>query len=135
MPTPIEPDRYDPATAAAMAELGNSLEGLPAYLGIRTTHVDPRRLIQPLFVRPGSGVRQEIGAMPGVCQLSIDEMVDVRKWTSGEFYKQFIEPTKRSAHVILPHGANGPAVDMITTKAVSFIRELSASHEHHHPRI
>jgi len=24
--------------------------------------------------------------------LSIDEMVDVRKWTSGEFYKQFIEP-------------------------------------------
>ena len=37
MPTPITPDRYDPATAAAMAGLGNGTDGLPAYLGIRTT--------------------------------------------------------------------------------------------------
>ena len=44
--------------------------------------------------------------------------------TVRPMHKQFIEPTKRNAHVILPHGANGPAVDMITTKAVSFIREL-----------
>ncbi len=46
--------------------------------------------------------------------------------TVRPMHKQFIEPTKRSAHVILPHGANGPAVDIITTKAVSFIRELRA---------
>lgn len=44
--------------------------------------------------------------------------------TVRPMHKQFIEPSKRSAHVILPHGANGPAVDIITTKAVSFIREL-----------
>lgn len=44
--------------------------------------------------------------------------------TVRPMHKQFIEPTKRSAHVILPHGANGPAVDMITTKAVSFIAQL-----------
>ena len=44
--------------------------------------------------------------------------------TVRPMHKQFIEPTKRNAHIILPHGANGPAVDMITTKAVSFIREL-----------
>jgi porphobilinogen synthase len=42
---------------------------------IRAVRLDPRRLIQPLFVRPGSKIRQEIGAMPGVHQLSIDEMV------------------------------------------------------------
>ena len=47
--------------------------------------------------------------------------------TVRPMHKQFIEPTKRNAHVILPHGANGPAVDMITTKAVSFIRELQAA--------
>lgn len=44
--------------------------------------------------------------------------------TVRPMHKQFIEPTKRHAHVILPHGANGPAVDMITTKAGSFIQSL-----------
>ena len=36
-------------------------------------------------------------------------------------HKQFIEPTKRNADIILPHGANGPAVDMSTTKVASVI--------------
>jgi porphobilinogen synthase len=42
---------------------------------VRSVRIDPKRLIQPLFVRPGSKIRQEIGAMPGVCQFSIDEAV------------------------------------------------------------
>ncbi len=42
---------------------------------IRATTIEPRRLVQPLFVRNGRGVRQEIGAMPGIFQLSIDELV------------------------------------------------------------
>ncbi|MBI2823974.1 MAG: porphobilinogen synthase [Planctomycetia bacterium] len=42
---------------------------------VRTTRLDARRLIQPLFVRPGRGVRQEIAAMPGQFQLSVDELV------------------------------------------------------------
>jgi uridine kinase len=44
--------------------------------------------------------------------------------TVRPMHKQFIEPTKREADVILPHGANGPAVDIITTKVVSLIRNL-----------
>jgi uridine kinase len=44
--------------------------------------------------------------------------------TVRPMHKQFIEPTKRHAHVILPHGANGPAVDIITTKVVTLIRDL-----------
>ncbi len=55
---------------------------------------------------------------------SAQSVIDQYLNTVRPMHKQFIEPTKRSAHVILPHGANGPAVDMITTKAVSFIREL-----------
>ena len=43
--------------------------------------------------------------------------------TVRPMHKQFIEPTKRRADVILPHGANGPAVDIITTKVVSLIRD------------
>ncbi|MDZ7862256.1 uridine kinase [Acidovorax sp.] len=44
--------------------------------------------------------------------------------TVRPMHKQFIEPTKRNADVILPHGANGPAVDIITTKVVNVIRDL-----------
>ena len=45
--------------------------------------------------------------------------------TVRPMHKQFIEPTKREADVILPHGANGPAVDIITTKVVTLIRDLN----------
>ena len=51
MPTPIHPDRYDAATAAAMADLGNGLDGLPAFLGIRTTHIGPATMTAELDVR------------------------------------------------------------------------------------
>jgi uridine kinase len=46
--------------------------------------------------------------------------------TVRPMHQQFIEPTKRYADVILPHGANGPAVDIITTKVVSLIRDLNS---------
>ena len=45
--------------------------------------------------------------------------------TVRPMHKQFIEPTKRNADVILPHGANGPAVDIITTKVKSLIRDIA----------
>jgi porphobilinogen synthase len=42
---------------------------------VRETHLVPSQLVLPLFVRAGSGVRQAIVAMPGVAQLSVDEML------------------------------------------------------------
>ena len=40
---------------------------------VRETHLHPGALISPLFICPGEGVRKEIGSMPGVFNLSIDE--------------------------------------------------------------
>ena len=40
---------------------------------VRETHLHPAALIYPLFICPGEGVRKEIGSMPGVFNLSIDE--------------------------------------------------------------
>jgi len=40
---------------------------------VRETHLHPGALIYPLFLCPGQGVRKEIGSMPGVFNLSIDE--------------------------------------------------------------
>jgi porphobilinogen synthase len=42
---------------------------------VRETRLSPDMFVYPLFVRTGEGIRQEVGSMPGVCQLSIDEAV------------------------------------------------------------
>ncbi len=51
MPRPVTPERYDTDTASAMTQLGDGLEGLPAYLGIRTTHIGPATMTAELDVR------------------------------------------------------------------------------------
>ena len=40
---------------------------------VRETRLEPSAFIYPLFICPGEGVRNEIGSMPGVFNLSIDE--------------------------------------------------------------
>ncbi|HKX29999.1 MAG TPA: porphobilinogen synthase [Blastocatellia bacterium] len=42
---------------------------------VRETRLNPSALIYPLFVCPGEGVRREVRSMPGVFNLSIDELV------------------------------------------------------------
>ncbi len=42
---------------------------------VRETRLDPSNLIYPLFVCPGEGVRREVRSMPGVFNLSVDELV------------------------------------------------------------
>lgn len=42
---------------------------------VRETTIEPGNLIYPLFLCPGKGVRNAIGSMPGVFNLSIDEAV------------------------------------------------------------
>jgi len=43
---------------------------------VRQTRISPANLILPLFVRPGKNIRQEISAMPGHCQRSLDLLAD-----------------------------------------------------------
>src|SRR6202020_2085660 len=42
---------------------------------VRETHLEPGALIYPLFLCPGEGVRRETGSMPGVFNLSIDDVL------------------------------------------------------------
>ncbi len=42
---------------------------------VRETRLDPPNFIYPLFVCPGEGVRREVRSMPGVFNLSVDELV------------------------------------------------------------
>ncbi len=43
---------------------------------VRETSLEIRHLIQPLFVTYGSGVRRPISSMPGVFQLSVDQLAE-----------------------------------------------------------
>lgn len=56
------------------------LRTTPALRGlVRETTLSVGDLIYPLFAVPGSGVRSEIGSMPGVFHLSVDILVDEAK--------------------------------------------------------
>jgi porphobilinogen synthase len=42
---------------------------------VSETRLTPDSFVYPMFVCPGEGVRKEVGSMPGVCNLSVDEAV------------------------------------------------------------
>ena len=42
---------------------------------LRETRLSPELFLYPLFVCDGEGQRREVSSMPGVCQLSVDEVV------------------------------------------------------------
>jgi porphobilinogen synthase len=42
---------------------------------VRETRLSPENLVYPMFVCPGEGVRKEVGSMPGVYNVSVDEAV------------------------------------------------------------
>jgi porphobilinogen synthase len=50
---------------------------------VRETRLHPGGLIYPLFLCPGEGIRREIGSMPGVFNLSIDEAVKEAESAAG----------------------------------------------------
>lgn len=58
--------RYRPRRLRASAEIRRL---------VRETRLSVDDFIYPLFVCPGSGVRREVGSMPGNFQLSVDELV------------------------------------------------------------
>jgi porphobilinogen synthase len=43
---------------------------------VRETHVSTHGLIYPMFVCPGTNVRNEVGSMPGVFQQSVDKFLE-----------------------------------------------------------
>ncbi len=54
---------------------GRRLRRTPALRAlVRETRLHPSMLVAPLFVRPGTHVREAIGSMPGQHRLSVDEL-------------------------------------------------------------
>ena len=64
-----------PLPTAVAAFRGRRLRRTPALRAlVRETRLHPSMLVAPLFVRPGTRIREEISAMPGQHRLSVDEL-------------------------------------------------------------
>ena len=76
MTVPTHPRREEmPTTKLNLTRRLRRLRRSPAMRDlIRETRLTPEMLVYPLFVCPGSGVRREVPSMPGVSQLSVDEV-------------------------------------------------------------
>lgn len=87
---------------------------------VRETHLRVEDLVYPLFVVPGEGVSTPVGSMPGVSQLSVDELVK----TCGAVLEDGVRA------VILfgipetkdPEGSEGYAEDGIIQRAVRALK-------------
>ncbi len=65
-------------TAAALLARPRRLRRTPALRAlVRETRLHPSMLVAPLFVRPGSGVREPVASMPGVDRVSPDVAAEV----------------------------------------------------------
>jgi len=88
---------------------------------VRETELSVRDLILPLFVRPGKGVRNEIGSMPGNYQLSVDTLIDEVGQAADLGVRAFILfgiPTYKDAT-----GSSALQDDGIVQKALRALRE------------
>jgi porphobilinogen synthase len=72
-----------PSSESARAATRGSMTGRPRRLRIspqmralvRETRLHPKMLVAPLFVRPGTGIREPISALPPHVRYSVDELV------------------------------------------------------------
>jgi porphobilinogen synthase len=69
-----------PTSQLALTRRLRRLRRTPALRSlVREARLSPDQFILPLFTTPGTGVRKQIGSMPGVMQLSVDQIVSEAK--------------------------------------------------------
>jgi len=87
---------------------------------VRETRLSPDSFIYPLFVCPGSSVRQEVASMPGVFQQSADRIVeDCREVESLGIPGVILFGLPETKD---PRGASSLAKDGVVQRAISAIR-------------
>ncbi len=84
---------------------------------VRETRLSPDALIYPLFVTPGRGVRHAVQSMPGVFQLSVDEVVKDAKAAAATGVPAvllFAAPSEKDAHASAAMDPKGLAAQAIS---------------------
>src|SRR5215471_919542 len=88
---------------------------------VRETHLTTTGLIYPMFVCPGTSVRQEVSSMPGIHQQSADRIVeDCREVESLGIPGIILFGLPESKD---PHGASSLAQNGVVQRAIEAIRK------------
>lgn len=88
---------------------------------VRETRLTPDALIYPLFVVPGRAVRHPVESMPGISQLSVDEVVKEAKSVAGAGVPAvllFAAPAGKDARASAARDPQG-----LAAQAISAIKE------------
>jgi len=88
---------------------------------VRETRLTPDALIYPLFVVPGRAVRRPVESMPGISQLSVDEVVKEAKSAAGAGVPAvllFAAPAEKDARASAARDPRG-----LAAHAISAIKE------------
>ena len=87
---------------------------------VRETRLSPEQLVYPLFIAPGTGVRREIGSLPGCFHLSADEAArEAREVEALGIGGVILFGLPREKDAL---GSEGYADDGVVQKAVASIR-------------
>jgi porphobilinogen synthase len=79
------PGRVDTATDLTLSRRPRRLRRSAAIRAlVRETRLSPDQFIYPLFVCSGEGQRRAVGSMPGVFQMSVDEIVREAEATKAD---------------------------------------------------
>ncbi len=84
---------------------------------VRETRLTPDAFIYPLFVVPGRGVRHAVESMPGISQVSVDEVVKDAKATAAAGVPAvllFAAPTEKDARASAALDPKGLAAQAIS---------------------
>jgi porphobilinogen synthase len=90
---------------------------------VRETPVEPSDLIYALFVVPGEGVRRPVASMPGVEQLSVDQLAREARELEALGLKAVLLFGLPSAKD--PHGLESYAHDGVVQQAIGALKESS----------
>jgi porphobilinogen synthase len=91
---------------------------------VRETTLAPDDLVYPLFVVPGKGVRRPVSSMPGVDQISVDELARVARELGSLGVKcvvLFGIPESKD-----PLGAESHAEDGVVQRAIRVLKDTSS---------
>jgi len=83
---------------------------------VRETRLTPDALIYPLFAVPGRAVRHPVESMPGICQLSVDELVKEAKAAAAAGVPAvllFAAPSRKDAQASDARDSHGLAAQAI----------------------
>ena len=133
---PIQIPKYDFTTHTRMAKTNLILPAKVIIVeGIFALYDEAmcNQMALRIFVDTAADIRLMRRLKRDICERArtLDSVLKQYSQYVRPMYRNFVEPTKRRAHIIIPHGSNKAALEMIVSRIQSVLsgQKLVVSHE------